>query len=378
LTDTIATLGLEKYALRYLPGLLERGDAAEVASYWRFSLRTAIGASLALIVLFALGIGLSMWTTDADPRFVILYLVAFLPGIGVCLLMLEMVTAGGAALPAAAVYRFVLPATLLSLILVLWLTPLPLGTATALIAFGAAWTVAALLLWRMARARLPVVPSGATGDARPREWLGRSVPFLLNSMLMTLLAQSGIVILAFVSETDAVVGRYAVAAQIGTFIVLLATSTNRLYLPRISVFIERRDRDGMLALARERLLLIGGISAVYLLAILAFGRSLLRVFGDEFVGAYPALCWIAAGAVVSTVFAVAPYYLQFMGRNGLVLGTTAAAVAVSVVLCLLLGRRFGTLGAAVAYAAPLGVLFVTLRVLGMRHLRSHWSPWGTA
>jgi len=263
----------------------------------------------------------------------------------------------------------VLPATLLVLILALWQTSLPLETMSALLAFGAAWSVAAFVLWRIARARLPVVPAGSTVAAQPREWLRGSVPFLLNSMLLTLLAQSGVVILAFVSESDSVVGRYAMAAQIGTFIVLLATSTNRLYLPRISVLMERRDRDAMLRLARERLRLIGGISIVYLLAILAFGRSILGVFGEDFVAAYPALCWIAAGAAVSTMFSAAPYYLQFNSRNGVVLGATAVAVAISVVLCLVLGPRLGSLGAAVAYAVPLAALFATLRFLGIRHVR---------
>ena len=81
---------------------------------------------------------------------------------------------------------------------------------------------------------------------------------------------------------------------------------------------------------------------------------------------------LGAGAAVSTVFSAAPYYLQFVGRNGLVLGSTAVAVAVSIVLCFVLGRPRGSLGAAVAYAVPLAALFATLRVLGFRHLRSHW------
>ena len=105
--STIATLGLEKYALRYLPALLERGDAAGVSSYWKFSLRTIIQVSLALIAVFALGMFGSLWARGGDPRFVLLYLVVFLPGIGLFLFMLEVVTASGAALRAVAIYRIV-------------------------------------------------------------------------------------------------------------------------------------------------------------------------------------------------------------------------------------------------------------------------------
>ena len=225
--STIATLGLEKYALRYLPPLLERGDAARVRAYWRFSLTTVVGTSLALIIVFAAGMFLSFWAAGADPRLVILYLVAFLPGIGLCCFTLEVVTASGTPLPAVAVYRVVLPGTLLSLIVVLWWTALPLSATTALLAYGTAWTVATFLLWRMARARLPFPVRATTATAEPRDWLRGALPFLLNSLLLTLLAQSGVVILAFVATSDAVVGQYAVAAQLGTFIVLLATSTNR-------------------------------------------------------------------------------------------------------------------------------------------------------
>jgi len=374
--STISVLGLEKYALRYLPARLERGDAALVIGYWRFSHMAVVCASLALVAVFALAMSWSLLQTTEEPLLVILYLVVFLPAIGLCLLAIEMVTASGAAVSAAAVYRLVLPATLLLLIMALSLTSRRLTTMTALLAYGISWTIAGLLLRRMARARIPCLAEATIAVTEGRAWLRESLPFLVSSSLMMSLAQSGVMVLAFVAASDAVVGQYAVAAQIGTFVVSLATSTNRLYAPKVSLLMERRDRDSMIRLARERLVLTGGISALYVLVTITFGRHILGLFGAQFVAAYPALCWITVGAAVGAMFSGAPYYLQFAGRHVFVTWSTVLAVAASVLLCIALGHRLGSLGAAIAYAVPVGALFVTQRLVGFRHVRRHWESGG--
>ena len=105
------------------------------------------------------------------------------------------------------------------------------------------------------------------------------------------------------------------------------------------------------------------------IAIIVFGKKMLGLYGPEFTAAYPALCLIAAGASVSVWFAMAPNYLKFIGRGNLVLGVTAAAGALNVLLLLLWARHYGATGAAAAYAISLASMAILFLVLGLRSVR---------
>jgi len=163
--------------------------------------------------------------------------------------------------------------------------------------------------------------------------------------------------------SDPVVSIYAVAAQTGSFVVLLATSTNRYYLPRVSTLIDRQDDEMTLRAANARLRQIAPLCAVFLLVVFLFGRRILHLFGSEFVVGHAALCTVAVGATTSTLFALSPYYLQFVGRNLLVNVCTFVAAATSIAICFPLASRLGSLGAGIAYALPMAALYIVLAVV---------------
>jgi O-antigen/teichoic acid export membrane protein len=179
-------------------------------------------------------------------------------------------------------------------------------------------------------------------------------------------AQTGVIILELNHPNQLVVSAYALAFQTGTFVVILATATNRLYSPKISVLLASGDFRALRTAAHRRLLLIGPLTIIFLLVVLLFGRSILAVFGAEFVSAYPALCIIAVGASISTLFSLAPTYLQFTDRSRFVLTAMVASVVLSLSLCFPLSYYFGATGAAFAYAIPISLLYCALRVVAWR------------
>lgn len=367
LLSTVATLGLEKYALRCLPMYRERGDLARVRGFRRFAFRAVITASFLCIAAYGAGAAMAVWVVE-DPAFALLYLILFLPAIALALLYVELATADGAILAAVAAYRVLLPVFFLVSILVVARIGPPLSLRPVLIAYGASWTVVLVLLWILARRRWRADDDVAPPVVEGLAWIRSAVPFLLGSLLMTALAQSGVIVLGLVATSDAVVGAYAVSAQIGTLIVLLATSTNRLYLPVISTLMERGAREELLRIRRTRARLIGSIAAAYALVIVLFGRSILRMFGPGFEDSYAALLWITGGAITSTLFAVGPSFLLYAGRGAVVLRWSAVALIVNIALCATLGARLGPLGAAIAYATSMGGLFVVLRFAALARL----------
>jgi hypothetical protein len=86
-----------------------------------------------------------------------------------------------------------------------------------------------------------------------------------------MLAQTGVIILELNHPDEAVVSAYAVAFQTGTFVVILATATNRLYAPRISALLDRGDLQALRSMARYRLLVIGPLTL-----LLSFRHSCFR------------------------------------------------------------------------------------------------------
>jgi O-antigen/teichoic acid export membrane protein len=187
-----------------------------------------------------------------------------------------------------------------------------------------------------------------------------ALPMAAGSLVLTMLAQTGVIILELNHPDEAVVSAYAVAFQTGTFVVILATATNRLYAPRISALLDRGDLQALRTMARYRLFVIGPLTLFYLFVIIAFGRSILSLFGAQYSTEYPALCLIALGASISTIFSLAPIYMHFTNRDRIVLAALIAAVVLNLALCIPLSDRYGALGAAIAYAVPIALLHIGL------------------
>jgi O-antigen/teichoic acid export membrane protein len=202
-----------------------------------------------------------------------------------------------------------------------------------------------------------------------KKWLSRSLPLVLSSLMLTVMTSSGVVILELLFPSGIEVGTYAIAAQTGSFISLIGTSTNRYYLPMMVVMIERRDKQSIQHLMNKRTRVLGGL-ILMLLAILAFsGHKILGLFGDQFGAGYNTVLIIAAGASISALYADIPYYLQFMGFHRAVLSLTMLATVSMVVFGFLLGAEYGVAGVALAYMIPVVFLFIILRIMLLLRFR---------
>jgi O-antigen/teichoic acid export membrane protein len=280
--------------------------------------------------------------------------------------MLEILVANGEAVRSTMIYRLVLPVCVVLPLLAIWLSPIELTVGWAVASFGLAWLVSFLFFRRLALRSMPKDVMTAERVLEPRLWLKRSAPFLIHSVMMTQFASLGIVGLELLGSGEHNVAVFAAAIQTGTFVVLLATATNRLYGPAASLLIERRDYPGMIAMIRERHGWIIPATLVYFATMVVFGRSILRLFGPEFTEGFAALCWIVAGASVSVWFAMAPNYLKFVQMNHTVLGITAAAGGLNMLLLVVLGSRLGATGAGAAYGISLAAMSITFYVLARR------------
>jgi O-antigen/teichoic acid export membrane protein len=371
LLSTLATLGLEKYGLRLISLYIERESWARLRGFWLFSLRIIVLFSLLLLGMLGLGLKSILALQDSDFHIAIVVYAGFLPVIALCLFLTEVITVYGKQIHALALYRFFLPTVFLLLIIGLNVFKLGVTAVSAVLCFGVAWCLTLILMLVMVRAASPNPLRKVSADSKGRRWwLKKSLPLLISSVMMTVLTSAGTIILEVLHPSQAVVGTYAVAMQTAGLISLIGTSTNRYYLPMLVVLLERRDQAGIKALLGKRMRLIACFIAIFLGIVGVWGRDILGLFGSEFSQGYQALYICAAGAAVSSLFSDSPYYLQFMGKNRLVVSLMSLAALSMVGLSFILGFRYGATGVALSYAVPTMLLFSSLGCLASRHMRN--------
>lgn len=363
--STLATLGLEKYALRAVALFRDRQDWPKFRGFWLFSLRTISGISIILVALLGFVLEAILAIHHADYHIAIVIYAGFLPIMAMTLFLVEVMAAHGAQILSMAIYRLFLPLVYVLLIFGLSFSSLPLTALTAVLCFGFAWVLTFAVIWFVTKSLMPVEVKRSIPLKLGKKWLSRSLPLVLSSLMLTVMTSSGVVILELLFPSGIEVGTYAIAAQTGGFISLIGTSTNRYYLPMMVVMIDRRDQQSIQHLMNQRTLVLGGL-ILMLLAILKFyGHKILGLFGDQFGAGYNTLLIIAAGASISALYADIPYYLQFMGFHRTVLSLTLLATAGMVVSAFLLGAEYGIVGVAFAYMIPVVLLFFILRILLM-------------
>ncbi len=370
LLSTLATLGLEKYALRLVSLYIERENWPRLRGFWLFSLRAIALFSVLLLGLFGLGLESILALQGADFHMAIAIYAGFLPVIALCLFLTEIITVYGKQIQALALYRLFLPVVFLLLISGVHQFQLGTTAVSAVLCFGAAWCLTLILMLITVRAASPTELRQVKPDSKGRRWwLKKSLPLLISSVMMTVLTSAGTIIMEVLHPSQAVVGTYAVAMQTAGLISLIGTSTNRYYLPMLVVLLERRDQSAIKVLLAKRTQLIACFIAVFLGIIGTWGQEILSLFGSDFSRGYQALLICATGAAFSTLFSDSPYYLQFMGRNRLVVSLMSLAALSMVGLSFILGFRYGATGVALAYAVPTMLLFSGLGWLAHRHMR---------
>jgi O-antigen/teichoic acid export membrane protein len=357
LLAALTPLGLEKFSLKILPALTEHEGWPLSRGFLRFSVALVVLMGFVLLLTFDTVLESVLLMRGADYHIAIPTIVGCLPMVALFLLFLEVATAYGAPIAAAALYRIAFPLLLLGLNVAVWYSPWEISGLSSAGCYVTSWLVVTGAMWVLARKIVPTQVRMAEPAYQKVLWLKDSIPLLMFSLLMTLLTQSGVIILQLETTSEHDTSVFAVAMHTGAFVAVLATSTNRFYLPRISVLLDRQDQQGLIRLRRQRLLLMGTLASLFVLAVVLFGRRVLQVFGEDYEQGYAAMCVIAVGTAVSTLFSVAPYALQFAGRHQLVIRSSILAACSGIGLCILLVGSYGALGAALAYAVPMVSLF---------------------
>jgi O-antigen/teichoic acid export membrane protein len=167
-------------------------------------------------------------------------------------------------------------------------------------------------------------------------------------------------------------GLYQAASQISVVFVVVLSGLNRIQIPMLaSLFQQGRHAD------MEEVFRVGTKWGVYLclpiliVIMLAPANVLSATYGGEFSGGRTILLVLLIGQFANLITGPVGPILVATGNEKTALALSAAGLLLSVVMCTALIPRWGTLGAAVATSAALGLLYLG----ALLSVRSRLSLW---
>jgi O-antigen/teichoic acid export membrane protein len=375
LLGSLAPLGVAYSAQRFIPQYKVAGDRDSLRGFLRtlgwlcFGLGTlAAGLGAAGVVAF-------------DRVMPVHYVVPFLIGMA-CVPISALSSAQDATsrahnwinLALVPIY-IVQPIWIISCVLVVHFTGLPLTAYTAL-------TLAVAGFWVVVVAQLALLQSQLrrTIERGPRRyeiksWLKTALLNFLVDGFFFLLTSVDVLLLQLFVGPDQVAVYYA-ASKILALVAFVYFAVSTACAHRFSQYYSGGERDRLAGFAIDAARWTFWPSLGLALVLLALGDPILKLFGAGFEAGYPVMLILALGLLARASVGPAERLLSMVGEQHFSAIIYATALGVSFVLCLALAPYFGAIGAAIGTAAAIATESLLLFIVVKRRLGIHIFVFG--
>lgn len=240
-------------------------------------------------------------------------------------------------------------------------------------AVHAAWMygggiVAGLLFahrWQAKQLRLQVPESGI--QIEPSVWWWLALPLCWNAVMRMFGGRADPFLLATLHSPDSA-ALYAIADRLASLLQFGLIAIGAVVAPLIAechAAGDRRELQAIATLAAKGLALY----TVPLAAVLVIaGPWILRIFGQEFGDAYPALVLLVAGRSLMCMAGCVGYLLSMTGHHKMLAAVLTTTAVIKLSLNLVLIPAFGDIGAASATFGSLLITSVWLATLVRRRV----------
>lgn len=191
--------------------------------------------------------------------------------------------------------------------------------------------------------------------------LSISLPMLMTSTMMFLIAETGVLMIGvFRSETE--VGYYAIAVKLAFLTTFVLQAVNSMAAPKFSELFFTDKMNELFHVAKKSTKLIIATTAPIMLCSLVFGKFILSiVFGHEFVVAYTALVLLIIGQFVNSISGATGMFMNMTGYQKVLRNIMCVAAAINIGLNLWLIPWLGINGA--AFSAMVSLCFWNIATL---------------
>jgi len=250
-----------------------------------------------------------------------------------------------------------------------------LGASAAMMASAAAVWIAMIGQMIALNRRLVrhVEPGPKAHDIRG--WLAISLPILLVESFYLLLSYTDVLVLQQFRTPDEV-GIYFAVVKTLALVSFIHYAMSATTAHRFAEYNALGDRARLSAYVAHAINWTFWPSLAATIALLAFGKPLLWLFGPQFVAGYDIMFVAAIGLVVRAAIGPVERLLNMLGHQRICALAYALAFAMNVALCVMLVSSFGGHGAAAATSTSLTFETVLLFWIARRRLGLHVLAFG--
>jgi O-antigen/teichoic acid export membrane protein len=203
-----------------------------------------------------------------------------------------------------------------------------------------------------------------------RTWLGTSLPIFIVEGFYLLLTYVDILALEHLRTPNEVAIYYAGARLLAivafVYFAIAGATTHKFTKYHVT-----RDADKLKSFFAETARWTFWPSLLVCVAILAFGRPLLALFGPNFTNGYDVMFILAIGMLARAAVGPAERLLNMLGDRKQCAGVYAIAFAINLALCLILIPHIGIEGAATSTSAALVIESLMLYRMAKKRLGHH-------
>ncbi len=378
----VAKLGFDTATLRYVAQYRSQGEAGLLRGFVSTSRRFTLAASIVIAIGLA---GVTMLLQErllqermSEGVFGSLLIAALMLPVVAGIQLREVSLLATGRVMAGQAGGVLMPLLLMGLIgIVPAVTVRVLSSASVMFLnlCGAVITLGVLLA--MTRRPIGVSSGGATSggasaesgpsEARVGEWLSVASPLLMAQLLNLLLNQSGTLMCGSLIGTEAA-GIYAAVARVSSVLFLGLQAINTIAAPTIAGLFHSGQPLELERYVRRCSLASFAFAATFALVMLAAGRSVLGLLGDEFVSGYVPMVVMLGGLALASAAGPVIQLMLMTGRQWDCITVFGTMTAISLLSGYFLIPSYGVLGAAITAAvARIGTSLALLVLARRRH-----------
>src|SRR4051794_22084574 len=208
-----------------------------------------------------------------------------------------------------------------------------------------------------------------------RGWLAVSLPILLVESFYLLLSYTDVLMLQQFHSSEEV-GIYFAVVKTLALVSFIHYAMSATTAHRFAEYHALGDKERLSAYVTHAIQWTFWPSLAATVALLAFGKPLLWLFGPQFMVGYDIMFIAAIGLVVRSAIGPVERLLNMLGHQHICALAYALAFVMNVVLCLVLVPRFGGHGAAAATSISLTFETVLLFWIVRQRLGLHVLAFG--
>ena len=356
-----ATLGLSGAAVRFVAQHAAVNDWQHVAGFMKVSSWLAFGCG-ALVATLAIGAVL-VFKSELDPAYVAPTIVALagIPIVALTIVRSEAIRGLGWLALAWVPLQLGQPLFLLIVTAVILFITMQL---TAIMAVGAsivAYAANLIAQWGVLHARL-----GTRIRVEPKiqlgPWLGVAASFVWISLANVILLQTGVIVVGIFLRPQEV-AIYSAAAATSGLVALPIFAAVALGAPKFAALHAQQRRLELQALFTNIIRLTFWPSLAIALIFVAFGSTVLRLFGPGFEQGYPVLLVLTLGQLVIAFVGPVANLLNMTGHHVVTARVQTTSAILAVAFGLVSTPIWGSVGTGVAFSAAMVLSTAWLTIL---------------